>query len=115
MDADVYALQHRLAPTLQSHGELMGRQAFGEGIFLREAKQNLNLHGLNLDLRSNDLMVFHTTAQMANAHADPFAGSTNLGNTCFINATLQVFLHAPALWRIASPLPPLAVGMMTSV
>ena len=59
-----------------------------EGLILQAAQEDLNLHGLNLNLRTSDLMVSHTEAQKAARHANTFAGFANLGNTCFVNATL---------------------------
>ena len=86
-------------------------EVFLEASMLRAAREDPNLHGLGFNLRPSDLMVSHAEAQMAGRHARQFAGLRNLGSTCFVNVTLQVFLHVAALRsRIANPLPPLVIS-----
>lgn len=86
-------------------------QAFLESCALREVREDPDMHGLNFDLRPCDLLVLHTEDQMASGHAKRFTGLRNLGNTCFVNATLQVFLHVEAFRsQVANPLPPLVVN-----
>merc|ERR1712020_606257 len=49
--------REELAAAAHSSYEL---QAFLEGCFLREVREDPDMHGLNFDLRSCDLLVFHT-------------------------------------------------------
>ena len=84
---------------------------FFEGCILREAREDPDLHGLNFNLHPCDLLVPHTEGEMAGGHAKRFAGFRNLGNTCFVNATLQVLLHVSAFRsQIANPGHPLVVN-----
>ena len=100
--------REELAVAAHSSYEL---QVFFEICALREVREDPVMHGLNFDLRPCDLLVFHTEDQMASGHAKRFTGLRNLGNTCFVNATLQVFLHVEAFRsQIANPLPPLVVN-----
>ena len=100
--------REELAVAAHSSYEL---QVFLEGCAFREVREDPDMHGLNFDLRPCDLLVFHTEDQMASGHAKRFTGLRNLGNTCFVNATLQVFLHVEAFRsQIANPLPPLVVN-----
>ena len=64
---------------------------------LREARDDPELEGLNFNLLHRDLLVPHAERQFAGADVRRYAGFLNLGNTCFINATLQVFLNCGGL------------------
>ena len=78
---------------------------------LGEARDDPYLQGLNLNLRHCDLLVPHAESQLAGADVRRYAGFRNLGNTCFINATLQVFLNVESLRpQIRNPLCPIEVN-----
>ena len=63
---------------------------FLEGCTLREARDDPDLHGLNLNLRHCDLLVPHAEGQFAGGYVRRYAGFRNPRNICFINAMLQV-------------------------
>ena len=84
---------------------------FLAGSTLREARDDPDLHGLNFNLRHCDLLVPHAEGQLAGEDVRRYAGFRNLGNTCFINATLQVFLNVESLRsQIRNPLCPIVVN-----
>ena len=79
--------------------------------FLREARDDPGLHDLNFNLRHCDLLVPHTEGQCAGGHVKRYAGFRNLGNACFIIATLHVFLNVGHLRsQIRNPLFPIVVN-----
>ena len=61
-----------------------------EGCILGEARDDPDCHGLNFNLPHRDLLVPHAEGQLAGGEIRRYAGFRNLGNTCFINATLQL-------------------------
>ena len=78
---------------------------------MREARDDPDLHGLNFNLHLCDLLVPHAAGWLAGGDVRRYAGFRNLGNTCFINATLQVFLNVHALRsRIRNPLCPIVLN-----
>ena len=75
---------------------------------MAEAKDDPKLRGLNLELRHCDLLVPHGADHLASGDGKGYAGFRNLGNTCFINAILQVVLNVEALRsQIRNPLCPI--------
>ena len=63
-----------------------------------DAREDSDLRGLTFfGLRSCDLLVPHAAGVTANANVRRYPGFSNLGNTCFLNTTLQVFLNVEAL------------------
>ena len=64
-----------------------------EGDTLGDARGEPDLDGLNFNLRHSDLLVAHAEGELAGGNVTQYAGFRNLGNACFINATLQMFLN----------------------
>ena len=78
-------------------------EVFLESCILRKARDDPDVHGLCLP----------TCGSLLREAGDGkrYAGFRNLGNTCFINATLQVFLNVESLRsQIRNPLCPIEVN-----
>ena len=72
-------------------------EAAFEVSILRQAQEEVNMHGLNFKLSAQELMV----PQLAGS-SNTFMGLRNMNNTSFVNAILQVFLHVSALRQLVS-------------
>ena len=57
-------------------------------------KEDRNMHGLNLNIPKSELLVDHTPTSR-----NTFPAFRNVGNTCFVNSVLQVFMHTAVLRR----------------
>ena len=70
-------------------------EASFEAEVLQAAQDNGNTMDLNLNISGRELLVPYS--EYADEATNTFTGFRNVGDSCFVNAVLQVFLHVPAL------------------
>ena len=116
---DMYRMLARACEETKSAGWCLAHAAqnavsleqMAECAILKNAMEDLNMHGLQLELTADELM----TKYQDDGKGDPlqknaFPGFRNVGNTCFVNASLQLFMHVAGLRSCIENPEPLPAG-----